>query len=875
MILPGTSIRWRISLVVGALLLLASASGIIMTDTMVSSTLRTDQEEKHLSLARGLASTMISPLLTDNHVRVRALLAAMKAREADVIYAFVTDSHGRLVAHTLGKTFPAALLTANPVKEGQAASIRPLDTEEGRINDIAIPLLNGAAGVLHVGVGVRRLEMELARMRFIYISTALLISLAGFAAAFFLSASIARPLERLAAYAEEVSRGNLAIKIDDPGGNDEAARLARGFNRMIGELRRIQNEIEEKNATLAFRNLILTTQQENAPDGILVFDRTGRVISHNRRFIEIWQTSRKDLTGLGDRDVLQELVATLENPDQLLGLGLSFYKEHESASRQHLVTREGRVIECYSSPMRGPYGTSYGRVIYSRDITEKHRAEEAMAREKELLEVTLASIGDGVICTDLDGRVTMMNQVAAELTGTGRKEAEGRPLSEVFRIVNEKDRSPAEDPVSRVIRDGRIQGLANHAILISANGREYRIADSASPIRAGDGTMIGVVMVFRDITMQQKMEEEMAISEKLRAIGTLAGGIAHDFNNILTGISGNLSLLRPLVDGNASAVEKIERMEQAVKRGRSLSRQLITFASGGAPAIAAGDIAAVIRESCALVTPGSKTSCRIEVADDIHPCLMDPDQISQALANLVINAIQAMPDGGEIVITAENRRIEDDPALAAGDYVHISVSDQGRGIEPDILPRIFDPYFTTKEDGSGLGLASCHAIIKNHNGRITVESEPGRGTVFHLLIPAADGHPEQVNVPDRGELPRGEGRILVVDDEETIREVLSELLGSMGYETVTCADGEEALSLVEGGERFDAAILDLTIPGGLGGHELCGLLKKRLPSLPAIASSGYSDDPVMAKPDEFGFSATLAKPFSGLDVARAVKSVLA
>jgi CheY-like chemotaxis protein len=204
------------------------------------------------------------------------------------------------------------------------------------------------------------------------------------------------------------------------------------------------------------------------------------------------------------------------------------------------------------------------------------------------------------------------------------------------------------------------------------------------------------------------------------------------------------------------------------------------------------------------------------------------------------------------------------------------VRDQGHGIEPELLPRIFDPYFTTKENGSGLGLASCHAIVKNHGGRITVESKPGEGTVFHLLIPAAEERPEPGETAgEAGDMPRGEGRILVVDDEEAIREVLRDLLESMGYEAVTCADGHEAVRLVEETTAFDAAILDLTIPGGLGGRELCGLIREKRPSLPTIAASGYSDDPVMARPEEFGFAATLAKPFSGPDLARALRAALA
>ncbi len=867
------SIRWRIAMMVGMVVLLASTCGIILTDAMVASTLRTDLEEKYLSLARNLATTLITPVLTNNEVRVRILLKSLKHKEKDIVYAFVTSQDNRVIGHTLTGRFPPDLLRANPIAAGNTVSIRKLSTEEGIIKDMALPLLNGSAGSLHLGISDRRLALELVRMRLIYLSSALILSIVGFGIAFILSGKIAHPLEELAECAEEVGRGNLTIRIKEPESDDETGRLARIFNRMVTDLRKNQDEIEEKNATLAFRNLILTTQQENALDGILVFDRNGRVVSHNRHFLEIWQSDKETMVGMDDRDVLQEMVTSLKDPEQLLGLGLNFYKDQANANRKHLITREGRVIDCYSSPMTGPYGTSYGRVIYSRDITEKARAEEAMAREKELLEVTLASIGDGVICTDLNGRVTMINAVAATLIGRKKHQAEGRRLEDIFNIINEKTRRTANNPVARVITSGRIQGLANHTILIAADGQEYRIADSAAPIRDPDGKIIGVVMVFRDITMQHKMEEDLALNEKLRSLGTLAGGIAHDFNNILTGISGNLSLLRLKTKTIAGAETKITRMEEAVERGRGLSHQLIAFASGGAPSISAGDIASILHESSAFVLRGSKTICRLKINDNLYPCMMDPDQISQAVENLVINASQAMPEGGEIIIRAENATIENDKTLTPGAYVHIKISDNGPGIAAKNLPRIFDPYFTTKKAGSGLGLASCHTIIGNHQGKITVESEPGQGATFSVLLPAAPEATINNKTEPATEAHQGQGKILIMDDEESIREVLEEILRNVGYTPTSCKDGGEALNILKKDTSFVAAIFDLTVPGGMGGRELCEALRDQGLNLPLIAASGYSDDPIMADPKKFGFAAGITKPFAMKDITRVLNRI--
>ncbi len=516
-----------------------------------------------------------------------------------------------------------------------------------------------------------------------------------------------------------------------------------------------------------------------------------------------------------------------------------------------------------------------------REILERRRAEDALAAEKEHLAVTLRSIGDGVITTDIEGRVVLINSRAEELTGWTQEQAAGKKLRSVFNIINEKTREPCQDPVSLVISTGQIVNLTNHTALIARDNRERIIADSGAPIRGKDGTIIGVVLVFRDMTENRKREEEIRRVEKLESIGLLAAGIAHDFNNILTAILGNVQLAAVHANAQENIVGALNRAEKASLRAKNLAQQLLTFSKGGTPIKEISSTPELVRDCACFALRGSNVRCDFALPADLWPVEVDKGQIGQVIENLIINADQAMPDGGAVMVRAENITIgmECNVRIPVNDgkYVRLSIHDAGCGIPEENRCKIFDPYFTTKLTGSGLGLTTSHSIIKNHDGYIAVESEVGAGTSFHIYLPAStDGPSWNEETPVMP--PTGSGRILVMEDEEIIRKVTEELLTLLGYEIQCAADGTQAIELFqrakECGRPFDAVVMDLTIPGGLGGKPTIKRLLEIDPEVKAIVSSGYSNDPIMSNYRLYGFKGVIPKPYSIDQLSRTLHEVM-
>jgi signal transduction histidine kinase/CheY-like chemotaxis protein len=373
-----------------------------------------------------------------------------------------------------------------------------------------------------------------------------------------------------------------------------------------------------------------------------------------------------------------------------------------------------------------------------------------------------------------------------------------------------------------------------------------------------------------DITARKRAESDRLILDKLESTGILAGGIAHDFNNLLTVILLNLELAQALNHSDEKLALHLAEAKETCLLASSLTAQLLTFAKGGAPIRKAMLLSGVIQESARLAMSGSKAGCEFFLAEDLWMAEVDAGQIGQVIRGIVLNAREAMPQGGMVYVRAENAvlRAQELLSLPPGEYVRVSITDQGTGIAKDVLPKIFDPYFSTKhrgdQKGMGLGLTICHAVVQKHGGAIAVKSEVGSGTTFDIYLPAARKLSAGEKAPTPPSEPR-HGRVLVMDDEEGVREVLGQTLEGMGHAVELAENGQEAIEVFRSaqrlGRRFDAVLLDLTIREGMGGQETIQALLKIDPDVKAIAMSGYIDSPVILEPERHGFKAAVEKPF--------------
>ncbi len=618
---------------------------------------------------------------------------------------------------------------------------------------------------------------------------------------------------------------------------------------------------------------------ENSADYIFTHDQEGIILSVNRSFVE----------GMG-----------LSNESQMIGQPLSvFLPEHSQETFQtylkriievgsdsgylELITSQGeiRIVEYRNSIRSGGGQKPIVRAI-ARDMTEKLATQHELEAEKERLIVTLRNIGDGVLTTDVVGKVALINKVAEELTGWLDGSAIGQSLEDIFCIEDEHTGERLQNPVTKVLESGKSVQQAKAVVLTSREGTHRLITASAAPLHDKENHLIGVVLAFRDVSQLLTLEEELHKAQKLESLGILAGGIAHDFNNILTAILGNISLAKMTCKTEDALFKRLTEAEKATERAQGLTKQLLTFAKGGAPVKQTASIVEIIRETTEFALRGSHCSAHFETTENIWPVEVDKGQISQVINNLVINAMQAMPQGGTIHIQCENVDItpyQNHPKefLENGSYVKIVIADEGVGIPKEHLSQIFDPYFTTRRKGSGLGLATSHSIVKKHGGYIFVNSVVNEGSTFTIYLPA---NPEArlETTPGDNAIETGKGKILIMDDEEAILEVAERMLTILGYEVTCAAEGEELIKLYREGlktrQPYDAVIMDLTVPGGMGGKEAIRELKNIDPQLKAIVSSGYANDPVIAQYQEYGFMECIPKPYNLQTLAQVLKRVL-
>jgi PAS domain S-box-containing protein len=514
-----------------------------------------------------------------------------------------------------------------------------------------------------------------------------------------------------------------------------------------------------------------------------------------------------------------------------------------------------------------------------RDLSGAHR--DLVRSETQLRAIFEGSMA-GILLIDPDGRLTVVNTRMAELFACPPEALVGTWYPD---LVHPDQRHMGKG-LMRQILAGEIDRVQTERLYLRKDGGTFWGYISVRRHNDADGKLVSLVCHLADITEIKRAEAERARldqqllhAQKLESLGVLAGGIAHDFNNILAGILGNVSFARRFIPPEDRAASILAEAEKASRRAAGLALQLLTFAKGGDPVkkvVAAGEL---VRESASLVLSGSRVRCDFRIPDDLRSIEVDEGQIGQVFGNIVLNASQAMPGGGMLVIEAVNATVAEGSAPPPGEYVLFRFTDQGCGIPPEAQKRIFDPYFTTKEGGNGLGLASSWSIVGKHGGHIGVLSEPGKGTTFEVWLPATDRAPAPPEAEDAQPEPSAAvGRtILVMDDEPMIRDLAANMLSELGYIVQTCDDGREAVALwkaaLDSGNPFSAVVMDLTIPGGMGGKEAAQRILEIDPGALLVVSSGYSNDPVLSDYSKFGFRAAMVKPYDMREIARVLSGL--
>jgi len=644
---------------------------------------------------------------------------------------------------------------------------------------------------------------------------------------------------------------------------------------MIGNNRKSPQEATQH--TIKFFESLLRA----SADGIVITDSSQNIVVVNESFCNIFGKHRREIVETSLFIWLDQLDAGASN--NWIALEKRLRIRGPCPDNEFSITAEDQIKHfSVNASLLDQIADEDTGIIISiwRNITERKQAEKAL-RESEEQYRAIVDDSPNLICRFIPGWIiTFVNKEYCECFNIPYEKLIGQNF---LAFIPEEDRGLIKANISALNADSPIHSHEHRVVSKNNEHRWQRWTNRA--LFDEKGEIVAYQSVGSDITERKQAEEEreklqvqLQQRQKLESIGILAGGIAHDFNNMLGIITGNVSYALYRCKPDEELFEVLSDIQEGARQSHKLAKQLLTFAKGGVPIKKTVNINQIIREAAQFVTRGASTQCKFDLSEDIWTTDVDEGQINQVISNLVINANQAMPDGGFIRIETENIMIEPDNviALPSGLYVKVTVKDHGMGIPENHLSKIFDPYFSTKQKGNGLGLATTYSIIKKHDGDISVESNLGKGTTVYFYLPASDKIIRQYEGSSKT-VHRSHGKILLMDDQEPILKMVGRMLNRMGYETSSATDGSQAVRMYKESQfsenQFDLVVLDLTVPGGMGGLKTIIELLKIDPKVKAVVSSGYSNDPVMANYEDYGFCGIIPKPYTKAQLSEVLNRI--
>ncbi len=684
--------------------------------------------------------------------------------------------------------------------------------------------------------------------------------------AIIISKVFTRPIRSAVDYVERLGRGDLGLTIPVET-KDEFGNLLSSMNHMALTLDSTMTSKTELLQQISLREheenryrQLFDQMNEGFCHHELIYDEEGKPVDYrfliaNPSYEKILGLKREEFLGKGMKEILPH------TDDSLIYLYSEIERTGDSASFEYYAEDLKKHFMVFAfSPQKGEFATLI------TDITNLKTVEKQLILDNELLETTLDSISEAVIVTDPSGVISFYNAETQNLLGWDDKKR-GKLIHEICDILRDERGNCL---VQSVLTNGNpINSTYPRSVMID---QELKVLEySLAPIGMSEDQDFGVVIILKDVTEKEQMRDHLILSEKLESLGVLAGGIAHDFNNYLAGIFGNIELsLLMLKDKDDHGVTSyLQNSMDVFESAKGLAKQLMTFSKSAPVRMEINSIRDILQTCINFVFSGSNIFPVIDIQEGLWTCLCDRQQIEQSIDNLLINAKQAMAGTGQLSISARNiSSIEHEVqgVLTTEDYIEITIVDTGIGMSKEIIQKIFDPFFSTKETGHGLGLAMVFSIIEKHKGWIEVDSELGRGTTFTLFIPAHFGDLKSKETVDDPIHYRGRGRVLVMDDQVFMQEVFSNMLQEVGFTVTVVDNGEDALQQIDYAKNsedpFRFCILDLTLPGKLSGKDVVQLIKRFSPELPCFAASGYAEDPIMSNPSDYGFEESIKKPFT-------------